>query len=125
MGHPYSVRNSIGLLAAPTLVAAAASDVELDAVADDIAGDVAAYGLHQTLNRGGAELADVPALDADRVVMVTDAGEAVPGGAVYKVQPAYYADLYEELDSPEDSRPAHPGQLIADLLGGETFLLTI
>ena len=102
-----------------------AGDVELDAVADDIAGDAVAQGPDQALNRGGAELTDVPAPDADRVVMVSDASEAVPGDAVEEVKPAYNADFHEELDGPEDGGPAHPRQLNANLLGRKALLLSL
>ncbi len=49
-----------------------AGDVELDAMADDIAGDVVAYRSQESLDRCRAELADVAALDTDGVMVVLD-----------------------------------------------------
>ena len=113
----------MGLLATLVLNAAVADDVEFNAVADDVAGDVAAQGMNQAFNRSGAELADITASDADGVMVVLNAGQAVLGGAIHEVQPADNAGLHQELDRPEDGCPAHPWQLTANLLSGKSFLL--
>ena len=89
---------------------------------NDFAGDVVAQGLHESLNASSAELADIPASDADRVVMVAYSREAVPRGAVEEVQPAYNADFHEKLNRPEDGCSAHAGQLAAYLLNGKALL---
>ncbi len=64
----------LGFLASLALEAPVADDVELDSVADDLAGDVVAYHPHKALNRCGAKFADVPTPSTDRVVVVLDTG---------------------------------------------------
>lgn len=105
------------------LQAPVAGDVEFDPVTDDLAGDIFFHAPHQAFNRGGLELPDVSARDADGVVVVFNAGQAVPGVAIFEVEPAYDTDLHEKFERPEDGRPAHPRQFIDDLLGGEALLL--
>ena len=102
-----------------------AGDVELDSVPDDLAGDVVLQAPHQAFNHGGLEFADVSARDADGVVVVLNAGQTVPGIAFPEIQPAYYADLHEKLERPEDCRPAHTRQFVGDLLSREAFLLPV
>ena len=109
-------------LAALAPGAAVAGDVELDPVAHYFAGDFAAQAPHQALDRSGPKLPDDATLNAYRVVMMPDAGQAVLWSPIEKVQPAYDADLHEQLDGPKDRRPAHPRQFAADLVRGETFL---
>ena len=92
-------------------------------MSDDFAGDVVAEASHQSFDRSGAELADVAAFDADRMVVVSDTREAVPGGSIQEVQLAHHSDFHEELDGPEDGGPAHAGQFTAYLLGREALVL--
>ena len=77
-----------------------AGDVELDAMADDVAGNVVAYRPHEAFDCRRAEFADVAALDADGVMVVLDPGEAIPWGAVQEVQTADHSRSQEELDRP-------------------------
>lgn len=100
-----------------------AYDVELDTVPNDLARDVVSNGAHEAFDRDSAELPDVPASDADGMVMVLDARETVPRRAVEKVQPADDAGVQEQLDRAKDRCATDEGQLLADLLGGEAFLL--
>ena len=115
----------VGLLAGVRVEAALADDVQLDAVSDDAAGDVAAYCPHETLARRSSELPDIAAPYADGVVMVLDTGQAVLWRAVHEVQPADDAGLQEQLEGPEYRCPSNSGQLRADLLGRESLLLPL
>ena len=116
---------SMEFLGALVLNAAVTGDVQLDPVADDVTRDVVAQGTDKALNSGGAELTDVSAPDADGVVMVLNAGQAVPGSAVHEVKPADDAGLHQELDGPEDGRPARSGQLNTNLFGGKALPLPL
>ena len=109
-------------LFAGTLVA---SDVKFNAVAHDVTRYVVAQSPQQTLHRSGPELSDVPADDADRVVMVLDAGQAVPGSAVHQVKPTDDSGFHQEFDRSKDSRPAYAWQLMTNLLCGEPPLFPI
>ena len=64
---------------------------------DDFVGDVVSQPPYQALDRSGAELSYVAAFDAHGVVMVSYTRQAVPGGTVYEVKPAYNADSMRSL----------------------------
>ncbi len=102
-----------------------ADDVELHAVTDDLSRDVCAYGPQQALDGRVAELADVPARDTERMVMVLDAGKAVLRSAVWQRQLAQDARFEKELDRPVDCRAADSWELFADVLGAEALLFPI
>ena len=92
-------------------------------MSDDFAGDVVSDGEHEAFDRCRAELPDVAASDADGMVMVLDAREAVPRCAVDEVQLADDSGVQEQLDRAEDRCAPDAGQLLADLFGGEALLL--
>ena len=71
------------MLGARALKTAVAGNVELYAMPDDVSGDVVSDGPEQPFHCRRAELADGPAPDADRVVVVLDAGKAVHGSAIH------------------------------------------
>ena len=91
--------------------AGVAGDVKLYAMAKDSAGNVVAEAAQETLNGRCTELAHGAAGNADRVMVVLGAGEAVHGGALHCGELADDAGPQEQLDSPVDGRPANAAMI--------------
>ena len=105
--------------------AGVAGDVELYAMAKDSAGNVVAEAAQETLDGRCTELAHGAAGNADRVMVVLGAGEAVHGGALHCGELADDAGPQEQLDCPVHGGAADGGQLCDDLLRREALLLVL
>ena len=74
---------------------------------------------HDPLDSRVPELADRTTARTNRVVMVLNASDAVHRGAIENRQLTKCACIYQVADCSVNSRPAHPWQIPAQLLGRE------
>ena len=102
-----------------------AGDIELHAVPDDLARNVASNGSEQPFYCCRSKLTDIAAPYADGMVMMLDSGEAVLGRAVHHGQLADNAGLQQQLDGPVHGSSTDGGQLFADLLSGKPLFFSL
>ena len=100
-----------------------AADVELDTVAQNLAGDVRPKRAHYALDGGRSEFAYIPAPDTYGVMVMLEPRQAVLGRAVWEGQFADNARLDEQLDRPVDRRSSDARQLFMHLFGAKSFEL--
>ena len=100
-----------------------AVDVKLETVSYNLAGDLVAKGPHEIFDIGGPELAHVATLDANGVMVVLNAGKAVPGGAVHHVKAAQNAGVQQQFDGAKHGSAADARQFVANLFRCEALFL--
>jgi hypothetical protein len=88
----------------------------------------AGFGRHCTdgpLDAGIADLLDRSATLADQVMVMLIGADDVCAAALVGVEPIQHSDLDQQVEGPEDRRPANPPslQIVVELLGRELAVL--